>query len=505
MLRPALLLLVTLALPAHAQRSWCPVDRHGFGTANNVLAVATVEFGGALWIGTWNAGGAELRRYDGATTAAVAIPGLSAANEGIACGVVHQNALVLGTFNPTSGAEVWRYDGASWSQLGSAGLGGGAAAPAIDRLAVYNGQLYAGLENQLVGSQVKRFQSAGNWTQVNSDGFGCGTNNEEVYGLTAWAGDLYATTNNNTGCQVWRWNGLSAWARVDQGGVGCGPGGFGSGGADTGAHALEVVSYWPGMFLGTENANGAEVWHYDGVWTSLITDGFGDPNNFIVHDFQQFGPSVFAVTENASTGCEVWEFSPFTGAIARRVDPFGPNGEGGFGEGADNELAFELAEFQGRLVVTTLNAARGAEVWELGLGAPYCTANVNSTGAVATICAEGSATAALNDLTLTVFRLPLGTVGYFLTSRLTGFVPNAGGSSGNLCLGGSVGRYNTQVLGSGPGGTYSLVLNLPATPQPTGLVSITAGETWHFQSWYRDAVGGAPTSNFSNALFLFFE
>ncbi len=41
-------------------------------------------------------------------------------------------------------------------------------------------------------------------------------------------------------------------------------------------------------------------------------------------------------------------------------------------------------------------------------------------------------------------------------------------------------------------------------PQPAGPVAVVAGETRHFQCWFRDSVGGAATSNFSDGLSLLF-
>jgi hypothetical protein len=49
------------------------------------------------------------------------------------------------------------------------------------------------------------------------------------------------------------------------------------------------------------------------------------------------------------------------------------------------------------------------------------------------------------------------------------------------------------------------VLNLTQTPSPTGFVAIAPGETWHFQTWHRDSVGGLPASNFTNALTVSFH
>jgi hypothetical protein len=96
--------------------------------------------------------------------------------------------------------------------------------------------------------------------------------------------------------------------------------------------------------------------------------------------------------------------------------------------------------------------------------------------------------------------LSLSSFGFFLTSRTQGFVMNPGGSAGNLCLAGAIGRYvgPGQIKNSGTSGAFELLLDLSATPTPTGLVQIQAGETWNFQAWHRDAVGGVATSNFTH-------
>jgi len=68
-----------------------------------------------------------------------------------------------------------------------------------------------------------------------------------------------------------------------------------------------------------------------------------------------------------------------------------------------------------------------------------------------------------------------------------------------------VGRYVGNVLNAGAAGTYSLTLDLANTPQPNGFVSVTAGETWNYQSWYRDAIAGVPTSNFTDGVSVLFQ
>jgi hypothetical protein len=140
------------------------------------------------------------------------------------------------------------------------------------------------------------------------------------------------------------------------------------------------------------------------------------------------------------------------------------------------------------------------------IGTNYCTANPNSTLATGDIIATGSAIAANNNLTLTASSLPNNAFGFFLTSMTQGFVANPGGSAGNLCLGGAIGRYvgPGQVLNTGLVGGFSLVLDLTQTPTPTGPVAITGGQTWNFQAWHRDSVGGVAVSNFTDGLTINF-
>ncbi|QDV07414.1 hypothetical protein Poly30_29380 [Planctomycetes bacterium Poly30] len=144
---------------------------------------------------------------------------------------------------------------------------------------------------------------------------------------------------------------------------------------------------------------------------------------------------------------------------------------------------------------------------DTGIGTPYCTANPNSTGVAGSISAAGSDAVIDNDLTLTAEQLPNNSFGFFIVSPLQGFAANPGGSSGNLCLAGSIGRYvgPGQIKNSGAAGAFSLMINLTAIPTPTGPVAATAGSVFNFQSWYRDSSGGVPTSNFTNGLEVTFQ
>jgi hypothetical protein len=144
---------------------------------------------------------------------------------------------------------------------------------------------------------------------------------------------------------------------------------------------------------------------------------------------------------------------------------------------------------------------------DASFGAPYCSSNPNSTGLEATIRAAGTPTVTQNDVTLIAEGLPVGSFSFFLTSQSRGFVMNPLGSQGNLCLGGSIGRYvgPGQIQQAGAGGMVALALDLQQMPTPNGLVAAQVGETWNFQAWHRDAVSGSATSNFTGGIEILFE
>ena len=133
----------------------------------------------------------------------------------------------------------------------------------------------------------------------------------------------------------------------------------------------------------------------------------------------------------------------------------------------------------------------------------YCTANPNSTGQIAVMSVSGSPIITDNNFTLTASQMPTFEWGYFLMAGSQGFIPNVGGSGGNLCLGFPFYRFSKfptgTILSSGAGGTFSFSPNLLNLPQ--GVVFMI-GETWDFQAWYRD--GAASTSNFTDGIEVMF-
>ncbi|MEM9380770.1 MAG: hypothetical protein AAGB93_12530, partial [Planctomycetota bacterium] len=142
--------------------------------------------------------------------------------------------------------------------------------------------------------------------------------------------------------------------------------------------------------------------------------------------------------------------------------------------------------------------------------APYCTSNPNSTGGNTQMDVRGSAVAADDVATLRARNVPPGSFGFFLTSRQRAAMPfMPPNSQGVICLGNPVGRFigPGQVKSAGTTGEISLSTtagewSLTAIPNAVGTYAATAGVTSNFQLWHRDQVGGAATSNFSDAVGL---
>lgn len=126
---------------------------------------------------------------------------------------------------------------------------------------------------------------------------------------------------------------------------------------------------------------------------------------------------------------------------------------------------------------------------------PFCYGTVNSTGARGWIQVLGDRSTD-QPHTLEVEQLPSNAFGFFLASRDQAPVPGTGGSFGVLCVRGDIGRFG--IFQASASGVASGPLDPAAITQPMGPVPASSGETWSFQSWYRDAVGGAATSNFTN-------
>jgi len=140
------------------------------------------------------------------------------------------------------------------------------------------------------------------------------------------------------------------------------------------------------------------------------------------------------------------------------------------------------------------------------IGAKYCSTNVNSSGLPASVRALGSLAVADNWLRLSAIDVAKNQFGYYLMSTSQAYVPFFGGNSGVLCLGSPIVRFNIppagKVLFSGESGVMEFRPDLTNLPQ--GIV-FQPGESWNFQVWFRDVVGGTFTSNTSDGVTVTWE
>lgn len=132
---------------------------------------------------------------------------------------------------------------------------------------------------------------------------------------------------------------------------------------------------------------------------------------------------------------------------------------------------------------------------------------VGSSGQPARLEALGSADIERNDLLLQASGLPSSTFGLFMASLTSRSPVMPAASIGNLCLGGDVGRITDggQAFSTQGAGFFDHPLDLSAIAQPNGAAAAAGLDTWAFQAWFRDSTGGAPVSNFTNAIEVSFN
>jgi len=207
-----------------------------------------------------------------------------------------------------------------------------------------------------------------------------------------------------------------------------------------------------------------------------------------------------------------------TWSVLEVVGPAGPGTSGGWIEASFNvaSILTPTATMRVRFVASDFGSGSIVEaaiddfkVFDLdcgtGIGSSYCTTSANSSANVAFIEGMGSNVVANNDLTLVARDLAMNQFALFVVSQSSGFTPNAGGSAGNLCLGLPIGRYNSQVSNSGSLGQVTLTVDNTLMPLPTGFVAVQAGETWYFQTWFRDSLAGIPSSNYTRGYAVTFQ
>ncbi len=135
------------------------------------------------------------------------------------------------------------------------------------------------------------------------------------------------------------------------------------------------------------------------------------------------------------------------------------------------------------------------------VGESYCTPTPNSTGFPALIEALGTTSLALDHLLLAADSLPALQFGIFFYGSARQEVPFG---NGLLCVApGTTGLGRLAVQRADAAGriTHRLDYDHP----PSDSTRILAGSTWHFQTWFRDPMGGGAAFDTSEGRTLVFS
>jgi hypothetical protein len=223
------------------------------------------------------------------------------ANDYVSSMATFGDYLYVATFNGNAGSEVWRTnDGTNWTQSGTANFGG-PSAQGTTTLIVYKNKLFAFLSLAAPFGVVVFASSNGTtWGPPlkvdiagNTDTFPmpvvAAVYNTHLYvsipvpdGGGGSNGEIYASDDGIT------WN--------DTIGI-------------TGETVQAMVSFNNLLYIGTRDDNdGARVYNYDGHNTHMDNfSGFdGSNHNRAVVGLVAFNGELYATTENAITGAEIW-------------------------------------------------------------------------------------------------------------------------------------------------------------------------------------------------------
>lgn len=153
--------------------------------------------------------------------------------------------------------------------------------------------------------------------------------------------------------------------------------------------------------------------------------------------------------------------------------------------------------------------AFGASIYrrrDTSIGQRFCSpAALNSSGFPAFLTVTGSGSVMTDDLELDATSVPAGVFGIAIASTSTTAPMPLANSEGLLCLGAPLVRLVDSVQSSGPDGRLGRTLSL-ATLAAQGMTApIAAGDTWSFQTWFRDEdAAGGPTSNLTDGVTVTF-
>ncbi|MCK4347455.1 MAG: hypothetical protein KAW47_02455, partial [Thermoplasmatales archaeon] len=222
------------------------------------------------------------------------------------------------------GCKLYKYDGKGyngekWIQVIEDGFG--TKCHSIRSMEVYKSpsdkgkRLYVGAVNLLEGGQVWRSKNDDpsdqkDWEQINADGFGKGMLNNGVFTLKEFNGGLWAGTNNPTGCEIWKYDG-TIWKDIAVGGFN----------TKNNMAAMNMEVFDKKLYVGTFNPLcGSEIWRYpastESGWEKVVSGGFDNPNNIYIWSLKVYEDKgikyLYAGTfigVSLQKGAELWRSS----------------------------------------------------------------------------------------------------------------------------------------------------------------------------------------------------
>ncbi|MCP3919573.1 MAG: hypothetical protein GY711_28900 [bacterium] len=300
-------------------------------------------------------------------------------------------------------------------------------------------------------------------------------------GVTESRGDLWHTTNQcrpvgGGGSGAYEYFGLDASCNFHAGTV---LGNYQLNGVSLPADTTILLSYWSYY----EGENGGEMScdgefsvdaAYMGVLAQAVLDDYcNEPSSNPEWRYRTVDLSAFA----GQTVDLFWQFS----SDDELFNTF-------FGWGIDDIRIWSFEDVSGNGVPDPCER----------VSLTYCSSNPNSTGSVAGLAALGSVDLSDQDLFLRTVFVPQNVFGYYLMSMVQDSTPLPAPSQGNLCLGLPIVRFDQNVLQSGAIGELRMRIDFQNLPQQT---VFQPGETWNFQSWFRDGA----TSNTSRGVLVAFQ
>ncbi len=269
--------------------------------------------------------------------------------------------IYLGLENRPQDGEVWRSaDGITWVEAAADSFGQGPAIQHVDSLIVYDGDLYAGTDS----GQIWRTSDGTLWTQATATpGF-----DQNITAFATWDGALLASQADSTQGGVFSSTDGTDWTNVLtfpewqdkyteflQGFNG---------------RLYSDVGDYNGMLAGS---GAGAIWSSpDGTtWTQSATDGFGDSDNTDISGLVVFDGDLYAATFNKVQGAQVWRTSD--GMTWTEV------ASDGFGD-PDNTIIHQLIVFDNEIYAGTENDIEGGEIWRTSDGTDWSLANTPGFG-----------------------------------------------------------------------------------------------------------------------------